>query len=130
MGEIIKLFEPRRFKSFRALHDEVIVCDMAFTETITRMGIYIPNDNGTGAGIRARWGRVWAVGPEQTTVRVGEWVMVEHGRWTRGVEVYDDSGKIITIRKIDKKCIMLTSEEFPAGVVGVSDKVDERQKFM
>jgi co-chaperonin GroES (HSP10) len=55
--------------------DSVIVEDMEFDVRITQTGIILPNDNGKSSGIRPRWGRVYAVGPEQTDVRVGEWVL-------------------------------------------------------
>jgi co-chaperonin GroES (HSP10) len=94
------------------LKDSVICTDMVFTERFTSSGIILPSDNGKSSGIRPRWGRVYAVGPEQTDVTVGQWICVAHGRWTRGVEVVD-SGVRLTIRKIDPKDIMLISDEEP-----------------
>lgn len=35
-------------------------------------------------GIRPRWAEVYAVGPEQTDVKVGDWVLMDHGRWSEG----------------------------------------------
>ena len=66
-------------------------------------------------GIKARWGRVWAVGPEQTDVKEGDWVCVAHGRWTRGVKV-EDSGEEIIIRRIDNNDILIVSDYKPDGV--------------
>ena len=94
------------------LKDSVICTEMVFTERFTSSGIILPSDNGKSSGIRPRWGRVYAVGPEQTDVTVGQWICVAHGRWTRGVEVVD-SGVRLTIRKIDPKDIMLISDEEP-----------------
>jgi hypothetical protein len=71
-------------EQFHALGDSVIVEDMEFDQRITQTGLILPNDNGKSSGIRPRWGRVYATGPEQKDVRVGEWVCVAHGRWTRG----------------------------------------------
>ena len=65
-------------EQFHALNDSVIVEDMEFDTRITQTGLILPNDNGKSSGIRPRWGRVYAVGPEQTDVRVGEWVCVWH----------------------------------------------------
>ena len=80
-------FEPHKVKreQIKALHDDVLVYDMAFDVRLTNGGIFLLNDNGKGYGIRPRWGRVYATGPEQQDVTVGQWVLVEHGRWTRGV---------------------------------------------
>jgi len=53
---------------------------------------------------------VYAIGPDQQDVAVGQWVCVAHGRWTRGIEVEDESGKK-TLRRVDPKDIMLISDE-------------------
>ena len=82
---------------------------MLFDARITNGGIYIPNDNGKGHGIRPRWGRVYAVGPEQKNVSVGQWIMIAHGRWTRGLEIEDENGPQ-TVRKVDPKDILLISD--------------------
>lgn len=94
----------------RPLNDSVIVSDMVFDQRISRGGIVLLNDNGSTAGIRPRWGQVYAVGPDQQDVAVGQWVCVAHGRWTRGIDVEDESGKR-TLRRVDPKDIMLISDE-------------------
>jgi hypothetical protein len=99
-------------EKFHALGDSVIVEDMEFDVRITQTGLILPNDNGKSSGIRPRWGRVYAIGPEQTDVRVGEWICVAHGRWTRGVDIEDELGKR-TIRKIDPNDILMSADEQP-----------------
>lgn len=93
----------------KPLNDSVIVADMVFDQRITTGGIVLLNDNGKGTGIRPRWAQVYAVGPEQRDVKVGDWILVEHGRWTRGIEVEDESGKR-TLRRVDPKDIMMQSD--------------------
>jgi hypothetical protein len=44
---------------------------MEFTGRQLASGIVLLNDNGTTAGIRPRWGQVYAIGPEQQDVTVG-----------------------------------------------------------
>lgn len=105
-------FAPHQIKSLRPLRDTVIVEEMEFSERKLSSGIVLMNDNGTTAGIRPRWGRVYAIGPEQKDVCVGQWVCVAHGRWTRGLEIEDQSGPK-TIRKVDPKDILLTSDYRP-----------------
>jgi co-chaperonin GroES (HSP10) len=97
------------------LNDSVIVSDMNFDERLSTGGIILVNDNGKSTGIRPRWGRVYAVGPEQHTIRVGTWICVEHGRWTRGIEIEDENGKQ-TLRRVDPKDIMMESDELPDDV--------------
>lgn len=96
----------------RPLRDAVIVSDMHFGERLTTSGIYLPGDDGKSSGIRPRWCRVYAIGPEQNDVQVGEWILVAHGRWSRGIDVEIGSTKL-TLRKIDPKDILLTANELP-----------------
>ena len=105
-------FAPHRIQRLRPLDNTVIVEDMSFTGRQLSSGIVLLNDNGTTAGIRPRWGRVYATGPNQRDVTVGQWICVAHGRWTRGVEIEDDAGPR-TIRKVDPKDILLVSNEQP-----------------
>ena len=107
-------FEPHRItrNQIKALQDNVLVADMEFDTRITQSCIILPNDNGTSLGIRPRWGQVYATGPLQTDVKVGQWICVAHGRWTRGLEIEDETGKR-TIRKIDPNDILLISETQP-----------------
>lgn len=100
-----------------AIKDWVIVSDMQFDERQSAGGIVLLNDNGTDEGIRARWGYVRTVGPEQEDVQEGQWILVDHGRWTRGVEVVDDTGEEMVIRRVDPKDIMMISDEEPTDSV-------------
>jgi len=99
-------------EQFVPLRDSVIVADMTFDERITSSGIVLLNDNGKSTGIRPRWAQVYAIGPEQTWVRPGQWVCVAHGRWTRGVDIQDETGEH-TVRKIDPNDILLVSDQQP-----------------
>ena len=105
-------FEAHKFNraQLKPLNDVVIVGEMVFTERFTNTGIVLLSDNGKSSGIRPRWGQVYAVGPDQQDVAVGQWVCVAHGRWTRGIDVEDESGKR-TLRRVDPKDIMLISDE-------------------
>jgi len=97
-------------QQLKPLNDSIIVSDMIFDQRFTKGGIVLLNDNGKTAGIRPRWGQVYAIGPEQHDVSPGQWVCVAHGRWTRGIEVEDEHGKK-TLRRVDPKDIMLISDE-------------------
>ena len=107
-------FQPHQLQQsqIHPLNNSVIVSEMVFDQRITSSGIILPNDNGTGSGIRPRWGQVYAVGPEQTDVTVGQWICVAHGRWTRGIDIEDESGKK-TLRRIDPNDILMVSDEIP-----------------
>jgi hypothetical protein len=107
-------FAPHQIKKhqLQALKKDIIVTDMEFAERITQNGLILPSDNGTSLGIRPRWGRVYAVGPDQQDVKLDQWVCVAHGRWTRGLDIEDESG-LRTIRKIDPNDILLVADEQP-----------------
>ena len=119
-------YSAHRINKLQALSDSVLVEDMTFDERISNGGIVLLNDNGKSSGIRPRWGRVYATGPEQQDVRVGEWILVAHGRWTRGLDIEDDEGKR-TIRKIDPKDILMSADERPADVT-FSDAINVEKK--
>ena len=115
--------------SLKPLRDAVIVSDMSFDMRTTTSGIVLLNDNGTGLGIRPRWGQVYAVGPAQQDVAPGDWVCVAHGRWTRGIEI-DDNGTERTIRRIDPNDILLVSDEQPQDdTMGTAEHVESKHRF-
>jgi co-chaperonin GroES (HSP10) len=96
------------------LKDNVLITDMNFDGRVSKGGIVILSDDGKTEGVRHRWGRVWAIGPDQKDVKVGEWILLEHGRWTRGITVDDpDTGEEITIRRADIKAILMVADEKP-----------------
>lgn len=102
-------------EQLKPLNDSVVVSEMNFDERLSDGGIVLVKDNGKSSGIRPRWGKVYAVGPDQHEVKVGTWICVEHGRWTRGLEIEDENGKQ-TIRRVDPKDIMMESDELPKDV--------------
>lgn len=98
------------------LHDKIFVRDMEFGMEKTASGIFLQSDDGKSAGIHPRWGRVCAIGPDQQDVQVGEWVCVEHGRWTRGIDYRTQDGEDIVVRMVDNNAIMMSADEKPNDV--------------
>ena len=96
----------------KPLKKRVLVSDMHFGETKTKGGIILTDDDGSEGGIHPRWGKVYAIGDQQEDVKVGEWVMVSHGRWSRGFKVKKD-GVELEVRMIDENDILLVSDEEP-----------------
>ena len=95
------------------LRDKVLVSDMNFDSQKTFSGIIIPSDNGKVQGIHPRWAKVFAVGNEQKEVKVGEWILIEHGRWTRGIEYEMENGEKIELRMVDNNAILMSSDDPP-----------------
>jgi len=98
------------------IRDNVLITDMEFGQERTTAGIIIQSLNGKSEGIKARWGRVWAIGPDQSDVNIGEWICIAHGRWTRGITVEDDNQAEIIVRRVDNKDILIVSDQKPDSV--------------
>lgn len=90
----------------RVLKGKVLVDEIARGERNIN-GIIIPDDNGKGSGVRARWARVYGVGPDIIDIKEGDWILVQHGRWTREVKVSNE--------------LSVWGVEYPEGILGVSD---------
>ena len=93
----------------RPLHDRVIVREMHFGEMKTQGGIILTHDDGKDRGIKPRWGKVYAkVHENKDEFEVGDWILVEHGRWTRGFNMQlPDEDEVCVLRTID-----------PTGIIG------------
>jgi co-chaperonin GroES (HSP10) len=99
------------------IRDKVLVSDMNFDSQKTFSGIIIPSDNGKVRGIHPRWAKVFAIGPEQNEVKVGEWILIEHGRWTRGISYEVNDEEILELRMVDNAAILMSADEPPDDAV-------------
>ena len=99
-------------KTIKPLGKNVIVRDMNFEGRTLDSGIVLLGDDGKTDGIRPRWAKVYTIGPDQTDVAVGQWVLLEHGRWSRGIKIVKD-GEEFTIRRADPGSIMMVSDTEP-----------------
>jgi hypothetical protein len=95
------------------MRDKVLVTNIESGNKLTRSGIIIPDDDGKERGIRPRWAQVYAVGREITDLVPGQWILISHGRWTRGVDLNTPDGKV-TLRQVDyPEAIMLVCDDDP-----------------
>ena len=115
------MIKAHKINSLRALRDHVLVADMNFDGRKLSSGIFLLNDDMRTAGVRPRWARVYAVGPEQQDIQVGQWILVAHGRWTRGVKIEDTNSEVV-IRRIDPNDVLLISDVEPSDDT-VSDAI-------
>lgn len=114
-------YSPIEVSKVIPLHDHVLVSGMNFEERKTSGGIIIKSDNMKSSGIRPRWAKVFAVGPNQLDVSEDQYVLVAHGRWTRGIKI-KMGNDIHVIRRIDPNDILAVSDE-PQIDDTMSDKV-------
>lgn len=101
-----------RDSDIQPIGKRVLVCKMRFGDIKTKGGLILLDDDGKEQGIHPRWGRVYAVGAKQQDVSVGQWILVAHGRWTRGMIVEKDGIKE-EVRMVDEKDILLVSDAEP-----------------
>lgn len=118
-----KAFEPHKINKdqLKPLKDYIVVMDMKFDERISHGGIVLLNDDMKSSGIRPRWAQIYKFGPEyKGDLKEGQWICVSHGRWTRGLDIEDETGKH-TLRRVDPNDILLVSDE-PVNDFTMSDK--------
>jgi co-chaperonin GroES (HSP10) len=107
-GESVSVFHKVK-GTITPLKKRVLVSDMHFGMTKTKGGIILQDDDGSADGVHPRWAKVYAIGKDQEDVKVGEWVLVAHGRWTRYIKLEDDT----EVRMIDEHDILLVSDKEP-----------------
>ena len=104
-------FEAKKVK-VRALPKDILVIDMDMGEMKSNGGIIIASDDGKSHGIKPRWAKVYKVGSEVDYVKEGQWVLIEHGRWTRKILIDDGEGEK-GFQKVEVKSILAVTDEKP-----------------
>jgi co-chaperonin GroES (HSP10) len=120
-------FEIEIDGEIKPLRDSVIVTEMDFSGRQLASGVILLGDDGKTDGIRPRWARVYAIGPEQRDVSVGQWVLIEHGRWSRGLRIVKD-GEEIVIRRADPNAIIFAADTQPDDINTISTAVHAERK--
>lgn len=102
-------------RDIRPLHDKVLgyMIDPPGTERRTNAGLIITEDETSEDFIRPRWFRVTHVGPEQESITVGQYVLVSHGRWSRGIDMEGSRREDDKLFLIDHNDILGINEEYP-----------------
>ena len=110
---------PTRVKgSVRPIRNRVIVNNMEFGAQTTSGGIILASDDGKDQGIKPRWGCVVSKGDENADpYEIGDWILVEHGRWTRGFEVEMEDGTIETMRTVESESVLGWQSEVPENTL-------------
>ena len=108
---------PKVKGKLKPISNRVIVSNMHFGEQKTASGLILTSDDGDSRGIYPRWGQVHAKGPaNDDSYEIGDWVLVEHGRWTRGIDMDEGNGEEVTLRMVEAESILAFSNEKPDGV--------------
>ena len=102
--------------NLKAVSNRVLVSDMHFGEQKTASGLIIKSDDGETRGIYPRWGKVYTKGPKNNDpYEKGQWILIEHGRWTRSMNVETDEGEL-ELRMVEAESILAYSDEKPSGI--------------
>ena len=105
-------FEAKNIK-VRPLAKDLLVINMDMGEQTTAAGIVIASDDGKAHGVKPRWAEVYRVGEQcEINVKPGQWVLIEHGRWTRKIKINDGDGEK-EFQKVEVKSIMAVSDQRP-----------------
>ena len=123
----IKYQFTNKIKGILPIKNHVIVAEMNFGERKLSSGLVLLGDDAKSSGIRPRWAKVYAIGPEQHDVVPDQWILIEHGRWTRGINVEIDN-VACTIRRVDADAIMAVSDEQPDSDDILSSALSVEQK--
>ena len=101
--------------SLRPLKNRVIVKEMNFGEMKTKGGLILLSDDGKDHGIKPCWCQVVAKGKDNNDeYEVGDWILVEHGRWSRGYNVqWDDESEPTMMRTVEAESVLLWTNEYP-----------------
>jgi co-chaperonin GroES (HSP10) len=105
-------FEARQIK-VRPLSKDILVINMDMGEMKSAGGIVIASDDGKAHGVKPRWAEVYKVGERcEIAVKPGQWVLIEHGRWTRKIKIDDGEGEK-EFQKVETKSIMAVADQRP-----------------
>lgn len=102
-------------KTIKPIHDKVLAKMIdGFGEKKTAGGLIIQEKDGTADSIRPRWFEVMYVGDDQEDVKPGDYVLVAHGRWSRGVTL--DPSDDYKLYFLDNDEMLAVSDELPNEV--------------
>lgn len=104
--------EAKKIK-VRPLSRDLLVINMDMGEQTTAGGIVILSDDAKAHGVKPRWAQVYKIGEQcPLDVKEGQWILIEHGRWTRKVKIDDGEGEK-EFQKVEVKSVIAVSDERP-----------------
>lgn len=98
----------------KALPNRVLVVDLE--RGMRQIGsIIVPDDNGKSEGIRPRWAKVFSVGDNIDDILPGQWILIEHGRWTRSLKVKDENNNDFFVWGVEyPDSVLLVTDDEPS----------------
>ena len=95
----------------KAMRDKILaeMIDKPDQEKKTAGGIIITEKDATESAVRPRWFKVYSVGDGIDWITEGKYVLVDHGRWSKGMQ----EGNDLKLYLLDNKDCLLESENNP-----------------
>lgn len=100
------------------LPNDILIVDLEKGSRRTIGGIILTDDNGKLRGIHPRWAKVYKVGSNVDYVSPGEYILLQHGHWTYGIDINYNNGnedKSYYLHKADPKGILLIKDTEPSA---------------
>ena len=97
----------------KAIADHLICINGQFGDSMTESGIVIKSTANKAEGIGARWFQVHSKGDRcNLAAEPGQWVLVEHGRWSNDFKVDDQK-----YWRVDPLGCMAMRDDEPENVI-------------
>lgn len=100
------------------LPNDILIVDLEKGARRTIGGIILTDDNGKLRGIHPRWAKVYKVGSKVDYVSPGEYILLQHGHWTYGIDINftkEDGEQEHYLHKADPNGILLIKETEPSA---------------
>jgi co-chaperonin GroES (HSP10) len=102
-------------KKIKPLHDKVlaVMIEPIGIERRTRGGMILTEKNFGEDTIRSRWFKIMYVGDEQKDVKPGQYVLMPHGRWSRGLDLDGTHREEDKLFLLDNNDMLATTDQDP-----------------
>lgn len=99
----------------KPLRDKIIarMIEVVGAERTTKGGVILTEKDMDESAIRPRWFKVTHTGPEQEEITVGQYILVAHGRWSRGIDMEGTHKEEDKLFLIDNEEILGYSNDNP-----------------
>ena len=102
-------------RDINPLRENVIgrMLDPIGKERSTKAGLVLTERNFGEETIRNRWFEVTHVGPDQEHIKPGDYVLIPHGRWSRGIDLEGSLREEDKLFLLDNDAMLMTSDILP-----------------
>lgn len=100
------------------IHDKILgrMLETFGVNRTTQGGVILTETDMNAEGaIRPRWFEITQVGPEQDEFTPGQFVLVSHGRWSRGIDMVGSQREEDKLFLIDGDELLMVSDENPVS---------------